>query len=837
MTASSATRLDYSAPRIDQVMEGLILALLLYLPLAFGGVMPVSRIVLIAMGSLLAAIFAVRCITEPDASITTSWALVPAVGFLALAVLQLVPFPIGVVEWISPKAAEAWQTAALAAGSEATTATFSVYPHGTQTDIVLLACGLIVMMVGATIYRRRGAFRRLMTGIALIGCIVAAVGIAQSLLGATKIYWTFEGGAAGKGGPFASYSHYSEFINIAIGCAVGALLIRAANRAPGRQVELHSLIQWNGASLLERLLTAFLLLGTVAVVLSTSRNGLISLVVAAAIAGAIMHASRKVEGIGWPIVGFGFLSFLGLLALGIDPVLDRFQNTLEAPTDSMSTRLELIRDTASMSWAFGPMGSGVGTYELAFPAYDTAVRGGTAQHAENQYLETFAETGFLGAILVVLFLALTLTAVVRQLRRTASRTDLALFGVLFSLTAIGFHSLTDFGMEIPAVAMAVASITGAAIGRSSSQIYQSGRARTVGALIAASAAGVLVSSLAASFESEKGHHHSLLAKHLREELERGQQGVGTAEQHAKLIEHATAASAADPTNVEHRFWATFAQWNGAIAEARGYSIESPSVNPLTHPELREPARVAVTAFIDALQYGPTHGPTWSVAGQLQKIWLTTDDLQQPDAPESPMGLQAGDWILRGRALAPHHPSTCLAAAFELMRRGEEATAIEELNRAVMVGASKHGVVDLLAADLARPNLALPFVEGNLGLTERLLSHVRKAKSDPALEENLTIAHESLLIAACARSGAEPRELAQLAVIHEHRGETKEALNLYRRLLSVDPYSNRRFQYAQLLAAEGDTSSARRQLRDVIQYHPQHKAAEDLLAQLEDGGMQ
>jgi tetratricopeptide (TPR) repeat protein len=824
--------LDYSAPRIDQVLEGLILALLLYLPLAFGGVMPQSRIVLIAMGSLIAAIFAVRCITEPEATITTSWAFVPAAGFMAVAVLQLVSLPIGLLEMISPGSAAAWQSAAEAAGTKATSATVSVYPHGTRTDIVLVTCAFIVMLVGATVYRRRGAFRRLLSGIALIGLLVALIGMVQSLLGADKIYWTFEGPGSPKAGPFASYSHYSEFINIAIGCAIGALLIRAANRGPNRQIELQGLLQWNGASLQERVLTAFLPLGAVAVVLSTSRNGLISLVVAAAIMGGLMQLSRKVEGIGWPMVGMGFVAFAGLLALGVDPIIDRFQSTLEAPSDSMSMRLELIRDTASMALAFPALGSGVGTYELAFPAFDTAMRGGTAQHAENQYLEVFAETGIFGMLFGLSFLGLTITVIWRQLKRTASRTDLALFGVLFSMAAIAFHSLSDFGLEIPAVGMAIATLVGAALGRCSTSIHQSIRARVIATTLAIGTTALLVKSLPAAFQAEEAYTNALLAEDLRQQLGRSG-GVGTKEQHHRLIEQTAAAAAADPTNADYLFWATLANWNGAIAEARGHSADAPLVNPVANPELSAPARVAVEGLLQTLQHGPTHGPAWSVAGQLKRVWLDSEEPQR----EAPDATLAGEWILRGRSLAPHHPSTCLAAAFELMRRGEEAEAIEELNRAVVVGASKHGVVDLLAGDLAKPNLALPLVEGNLGLTERLLNHVRKAKADDGLLAELTETHENLLVAACARSTARPHELARLAVIKERRGETEGALNLYRRLLSVDPYSKQRYEYAKLLVAEGDKRSARRELRDVIQFHPKHTAAENLLQSLERNDIQ
>ena len=64
------------------------------------------------------------------------------------------------------------------------------------------------------------------------------------------------------------------------------------------------------------------------------------------------------------------------------------------------------------------------------------------------------------------------------------------------------------------------------------------------------------------------------------------------------------------------------------------------------------------------------------------------------------------------------------------------------------------------------------------------------------------------------------------------GSKDKARELYQRLLSVDPLSAHRYDYAQLLLDEGDVRDARRELRDVIQFHPDHAAANRLLKQLE-----
>ena len=97
------------------------------------------------------------------------------------------------------------------------------------------------------------------------------------------------------------------------------------------------------------------------------------------------------------------LALAGLLTLGIDPVIRRFEDTFADPVDAFSTRADLLRDTAAMVTAFPLLGAGLGTYWVAFPAFDSSTRGGTAEHAENQYIETFAELGLLGGLFAFAF--------------------------------------------------------------------------------------------------------------------------------------------------------------------------------------------------------------------------------------------------------------------------------------------------------------------------------------------------------------------------------------------------------------------------------------------------
>lgn len=802
------------------MIEVLILGLLLYLPFAFGGVMPMSRVVITGMGALIAACFAVRCISESSSPVSTPRTLIPFVGLIALAGAQLVAVPASMVESISPTAGELWSRASGAAGAEWSSATLSVYPHATTVQFDLLIMAGLLMLTAATVYRDRAAFKRLLLGVSVIGALVALTGLGHLALGQESIYGVFEGNGA-KGAPFASYSHYSEFINLALGCAFGFLLIGSSARVSGRTIDVRDLLGGTGRSLsrLEKLLIAFLVMGVVAVVLSTSRNGLIAMIFASAVTAAAMQLSRRVDGIGWSIVGVGLLATSVLLALGIDPVIERFEATSADPAGSMSTRLDLIRDSASMGTAFAAAGAGLGTYALSFPGFDTTVRSGTAEHAENQYLELFAEMGAVGALLGLAFLALLYLRLFRRPRESRKPADLGLFGIIFGLSALAFHSLTDFGVVIPAVGLLAATLAGAALGRCSADFPPGLGRRLLGLGAGLVALAALGTRVPAAISGGEGWDHFSYAELVREEVARAG-GIGTAEQHAAMVEQTGLALEAEPANAEVAFRAVLARWTLAVATARGFDLESAPVTPITHPDLVDSAAAAVSGLQQVFLLAPTHGPSWSVAGQLRRVWLGDETAE------------AGEWILRGRSLAPHHPEACLASAFELMRQDRESEGVAELERAVGVGAPRRDIVDLLASALMRPALALPFVEGDLDLTGRLLSIVEAEGDQALLQEDLSERYENLLIAACARPGASEGQLSRLAGMERERGNLDEAADLLARVLSTNPASRARFTYAQLLAETGDVRGARRELRDVLNFHPEMTQATRLLEQLE-----
>src|SRR5262249_51240268 len=100
------------------------------------------------------------------------------------------------------------------------------------------------------------------------------------------------------------------------------------------------------------------------------------------------------------------------------------------------------------------LGTGLGTLQTVYPAYETLYDGKVVNHAHNDYLEALAETGLMGGLCCALFLGTLFVESRRHLAKPASA-----FVASLQLAAIiacgGFlvHGLVDFNLHIPANAL------------------------------------------------------------------------------------------------------------------------------------------------------------------------------------------------------------------------------------------------------------------------------------------------------------------------------------------------------------------------------------------------
>jgi O-antigen ligase len=124
-------------------------------------------------------------------------------------------------------------------------------------------------------------------------------------------------------------------------------------------------------------------------------------------------------------------------------------------------RTRIWKDTCNLIKDFPVLGTGLGTYEYAFPKYKTIKLQKLYDHTHNDYLELMSNTGFTGFIIVIAGAAYYLFMVTRlwfQRRNTFVKGITV--GCLGGIAYIMLHSLTDFNLQIPANALHLSIITG-----------------------------------------------------------------------------------------------------------------------------------------------------------------------------------------------------------------------------------------------------------------------------------------------------------------------------------------------------------------------------------------
>jgi hypothetical protein len=75
---------------LDRLQEGVVWAMLAWLPFAFGGVLPLSHMVLVGGTAILALLFGLRCVVGRG-RVVGSWSLVPLLLFVGLVAVQAMP--------------------------------------------------------------------------------------------------------------------------------------------------------------------------------------------------------------------------------------------------------------------------------------------------------------------------------------------------------------------------------------------------------------------------------------------------------------------------------------------------------------------------------------------------------------------------------------------------------------------------------------------------------------------------------------------------------------------------------------------------------------------------
>lgn len=384
--------------------------------------------------------------------------LIPFSAMLIYAVLQAAPSP-GLT--LQKLANPIWPLAQQAL-STALDHSISLDPHETMTGVLRLITYGTIFYISLELGRHRAFAEKALRWLAYGGLAYAAYGLIGHIGGIERLLWIKKTAYIGYvTSTFINRNSYATFAALGLLCAAALLLdvLRARGIRPhSSRAALRTLIErLLGPGLLP--LLACLVIGC-ALIQTGSRAGAFAasfgLIAFALGAGAARLIRWRVV-TGLILIAGGLMAVLLILNGGA--FVDRLDTGILKTDGNARVALYALSLEAIGNNTF--LGTGLGTFPDAFALYRDAQFDtlGPIGKAHNTYLGNMLELGLPAFALMMASLTALCTVCVVGLRRRKRGRLFPVLGTAALLT-VGLHSLVDFSLEIPAVAMTFATLMG-----------------------------------------------------------------------------------------------------------------------------------------------------------------------------------------------------------------------------------------------------------------------------------------------------------------------------------------------------------------------------------------
>jgi O-antigen ligase len=384
---------------------------------------------------------------------------------LACIILQLIPLPVSLLSIIDPNAARLreslWVVPTQSLGVPIT-----IDPRNTAAALAIVT-GAVAYFWACRGLSEAGATGLIVRSIAFIGLVCSLAAIVQRAENPELIYgfWRPQDAGARPYGPFVNRNHFATWAIMAVPLLFGYLLARRPPPRPDVQLtqRIAGALMQVGSTRMWLLLAVALM--TLAVVLSTSRSGIVGLAAGLIWSAwlALAHSGRREET--RSIRRWTVLQALGLAAAVIafanfDALATRLDETTAVGTRG---REAIWRVTGQLISDFPLTGTGAGTYPRAILWYEPPNPGYSTTSAHNQYLHIAAEGGAMFAFPVLAIMTLFLLRASRNLRDVGSPNTLVRAGALGGLVGVCVQSVWETGLIMPANAMTFAALAALAV--------------------------------------------------------------------------------------------------------------------------------------------------------------------------------------------------------------------------------------------------------------------------------------------------------------------------------------------------------------------------------------
>lgn len=416
--------------------------------------------------------------------------IAPVVAVTLLAV-QLLPLPDWLLTRISPVAAAAWKIAL--SGPTINWGRITVDPSATTTGLWRLLLAAATILAVSDLARQMSLRKTLAAALAATSIVIWTLGLAFPfdkrlvLLGFIEcrgpieaefwrtplvpalvsngsgvMGWVDVAGlrygmpswiAADGFGPYIYANHFAGAMCMTLPVALGLWLSRSAGRVP--DVIQHAVV----------IIIFLAALWTVGV-MATSRGGAGALLLAAAVFGSLTLPAGRLRGATRCLAAAVAVALLAMAAAMYGP----FSGLEQMLPESMQPRVAAVladsrvlagRVATRMFVASPVLGSGLGTYGELFDRFQ---RGDLLLgYAHNDYAQWLAETGLVGAALMVASVAFLCRRFFTWSRGQGRVVNVLDAGIWAAVAGITAHSAFDWNLHVPANALIACILAGLAV--------------------------------------------------------------------------------------------------------------------------------------------------------------------------------------------------------------------------------------------------------------------------------------------------------------------------------------------------------------------------------------
>jgi O-antigen ligase len=419
-------------PRVpSQVPEGLLYVLTAFGPFAFGCVEPWSRACL----EILAFLLALSCFLSGrrDLPPLASWFWLFPASFAVLGALQLLtPMAPDLPRPMFP---------------------FTTAAHATQASVLLWTAYAAMLWSVPQVIATHETARRYARVLFWLGVALAAQGMLQAATGGNKPYWLRPASDSGVFGPYYNRDHAANFLMMAMAVGIGILWSKMRRR-PEVDGPAYALTRS------QSLLAGGIALLFVGIAVCGSRGAYLAVPLAGALlvllgAGFAKRARSRRLRAGAAVAFAAAVVFFTFRHVGASA-------DAGALTDpSILDRFFIYGDSWNWLRDSPVFGTGLGSFETVYPAYQSLDLTALVEHAHSDWLELALETGLVGLLAVLSAAALAGFGAARAWLSSESREMRALIGgALGAAAAFVIHSLFEFSFHIPGNAVVFFAIVG-----------------------------------------------------------------------------------------------------------------------------------------------------------------------------------------------------------------------------------------------------------------------------------------------------------------------------------------------------------------------------------------